>query len=247
MLLLLLLLLKKVSFVRWVDRLLKWLPKLVWGAGEGPIVNLERVGLVSIEPGQIPTTDKRNNQTRWRWFIHSVAGHISRRSNAHFADAGLKQPGTQGSVAREAPAHNKGLYRRVPTAFWLRDRDIRKEKTKLFVEKPHVPPSENFGDEAATASKHVRCDAQCSENELRLHKLVNVVETSDIRSSITDDNVRLEPPKMADDLQGSGRRRDIPPHLPHSWNRSHLLEVHGNDLLLPWRHFCSTSWVEFAG
>jgi hypothetical protein len=76
----------------------------------------------------------------------------------------------------------------------------------------------------------VRRHRQAGEYELRLHKLIQIVQTRDVGRSIADDQIRVFPIEMRQDLAHFVHRRDIALYRRHALDRRHRLQVDGDNL-----------------
>ena len=73
-------------------------------------------------------------------------------------------------------------------------------------------------------------DVQGSQQELGLDVLVNIVESSHVRSAVTDHEVSLATCEVLHDLVGGGELGYVPLQLHHAREGCHRLEIHGNYL-----------------
>ena len=85
----------------------------------------------------------------------------------------------------EVAADNERFNGRVSAAFGLRNGHFGEETSHLAVQETHISASEYLGEEGASGAEGVGGDVEGGEEELRLHVLVDVVETSHIRSAVT--------------------------------------------------------------
>mmetsp|Transcript_14213 Transcript_14213/g.40382 ORF Transcript_14213/g.40382 Transcript_14213/m.40382 type:complete len:368 (-) Transcript_14213:30-1133(-) len=147
------------------------------------------------------------------------------------------------AAATKVPAENEGFNAGVAAAFGLDDSDPLKVLLHLRVHEAHVLAAEYLGQECAARLQDKRGDVERRQDQLRLYVLVYVVQSSDVRGAVRNDNVGLAAGEVVDDLLCSRHAGYVPLDLENTREWGHVLKIHRHDPRLP---RIVAFWVETA-
>lgn len=124
---------------------------------------------------------------------------------------------------------HKRLDTRNTTAFRFDTRHFLEKQTQLSKEQSDVAATENLGDKRAARREHVRGDVERRQQQLRLHKLVDVVHAGHVGCTVAHHQLGFASVKMSDDLRRCRLFGNVAHNLHHAFQRRHRLQIDRHD------------------
>ena len=186
---------------------------------EGGCVWRGLVGGVRVEPRQVSAGNVRHGEEeRGREGAEGVG--VSER--------GVDEGRGGGGGAEEVAADDKGLEGGGARGAGLDTGHVGEEKTQLREEKRNLAAAKHLCHERAAGGEQETGDGEGGQHQLGLHVLVHVVETRHVGGAVADDELGGSAETGEHGL-GSGGAGNVALQHVHAGERSHLLEIDGDE------------------